>query len=129
MAPVTVGSGGTGYLVNDTITLAGGTLASGGVAAVVTVTAVSGSVVTAASISNGGAYATTPTMPMAQASTSGVGTGATITVVPTNAVWTTYNVDHNTLVSNRIGSSNPVANLATASYDNFATLELDGKLS
>lgn len=77
---VAVSAGGSGHAVNDVITLAstGGTAK---VAATVLVTAVSGGAITNCEILNPGSFSVDPTSnPMAQASTSGVGTGATFTV-------------------------------------------------
>ena len=74
LAVVTVNAGGTGYTVNDVLTLSAGTFT---VAATYTVTAVSGGVVTAVSASSRGAYTVTPTTPAA--TTGGTGTGATLT--------------------------------------------------
>jgi hypothetical protein len=69
----TVTSGGTGYAVNDKITYVNGL--------VVNVTAVSGGVVTTISVVTPGAVQTgsAPTAPLTQSSTTGVGTGCTIT--------------------------------------------------
>lgn len=73
----TVASGGTGYVVGNTITLTGGTFLS---AAILTVTAVTGGAVTGVSVLRNGVYTAVPTNPVAQGSTSGTGTGATFTV-------------------------------------------------
>lgn len=70
---VGVNAGGTGYVVNDTITLAGGTA---GTAAVVTVKTVAAGVVNAVTITTAGDYTVEATT-FTQASTSGAGTGAT----------------------------------------------------
>jgi hypothetical protein len=69
-ASVHAGGGGTGYVTADTVTLANGV--------VLTVTASAG-VVTGVSITNPGSLSsgTAPTSAVPQASTSGVGTGAT----------------------------------------------------
>lgn len=65
---------GSGYAVNDTITVAGGT----GTASVLTVAAVDGSGgVTRVTVSTDGAYSALPTNPVSQSATSGSGTGAT----------------------------------------------------
>jgi hypothetical protein len=83
VATYTVTNGGTGYLVNDTVTLAttGGTCTT---SAVLKVTTVSVTTITATSTNTAFVCSTLPTSPVAQASTSGVGTGATFTLVPTN---------------------------------------------
>jgi len=70
----TVASGGTGYTLNDVITLSGGTST---VSATVTVSAVSGGVVTAFTLTNAGVYTVLPTNPIS--TTGGTGTGFTIT--------------------------------------------------
>lgn len=77
----TVAAGGSGYTVNDTITLAGGTFYS---AAVLKVTSISGGAVTGVAVLAPGGYRAQPGNPIAQASTSGGGTGATF-----NATWNT----------------------------------------
>ena len=67
---------GSGYNVNDTITLAGGT----GTKAILTVTAINGSGgVTAVSVTNTGNYTVLPANPISQFATSGGGTSATFT--------------------------------------------------
>ena len=73
----TIATGGTGYAVNDTVTLGGG---SNGVfvsPAVLTVTSVSGGVITGVSITGTGPYTQTVSNPLAPSATSGSGTGAT----------------------------------------------------
>ena len=74
---LTISGGGTGYVVNDTITLAGGTNTA---PTVLKVTAVASGAVTAATIQTPGSYTVLPANPVAQASTSGAGTGATFAV-------------------------------------------------
>ena len=69
--------GGSGYAVNDTITLTGGTFSA---AAVLTVTAVNAGVITAVNITTVGSYTVLPANPVAQGSTSGSGTGATFNI-------------------------------------------------
>lgn len=56
----TIGDGGTGYAVNDTLTLVGGVLAEGGTAATFNVDSVSSGVVTAVSLVSAGAYEVAP---------------------------------------------------------------------
>lgn len=65
-------SGGTSYGVGDTITLSNGV--------VLTVLTRSGSAVATVSVTNPGSAAPIPSNPVAQAGTSGAGTGATFTV-------------------------------------------------
>ena len=70
----TISNGGTGYAVNDVLTVVGGTFTT---AAQLTVTAVSGGVITTVT-SNGGVYSVAPTSPASV--TGGTGTGATFTL-------------------------------------------------
>ena len=70
---VAVNAGGTGYAVNDTITLAGGTA---GTAAVVTVKTAPGGIIGSVQITTAGDYTVEATT-FTQASTTGSGTGAT----------------------------------------------------
>lgn len=80
------GSGGSGYLINDTGTI---TATNGGTAATYKVTGVSGTTVTTVSITAAGSYTVDathglPASPAATVATSGVGTGLTLTPTPTN---------------------------------------------
>jgi hypothetical protein len=86
----TVAAGGTGYAVNDTITLAAAN--SVYAPAVLKVTSIgAGGAVTAVSVSAAGSYLTTsiPTTAVAQSATSGTGTGATFTLtfVDQGSIW------------------------------------------
>ena len=75
-ATATVGAGGTGYVVGDVLTLAGGSFQA---AAQVTVTTVSNvGAVTGVTLTSPGAYLITP--PGAAVTSGGTGTGATITL-------------------------------------------------
>ena len=71
----TVAAGGTGYAINDTITLSNGV--------VLKVTAVTTGAVTTATVQTAGSLTTgaVPTNPVAQVSSSGAGTGATFNLV------------------------------------------------
>ncbi len=73
---VAIGSG-TGYVVGDLITLAGGTFAT---ATILRVATLSGSAVATATIEDAGAYSVIPGNPVAQDTTDGVGTGETFTM-------------------------------------------------
>ena len=73
----TIAGGGTGYTLNDTITVVGGTPTS--VAATYTVTGVSGGVITSVTALNFAAYTVLPTNPVSV--TGGTGTGATLNLV------------------------------------------------
>jgi hypothetical protein len=77
---------GASYAVDDTITVAGGI----GIGAILTVTAVSGGMITAVSVTGPGSYTSAPTNPASQASTSGSGAGATfnLTFAPNAAALT-----------------------------------------
>lgn len=74
VASSSVATGGSGYAVNDQITLAGGTFTT---AAVLKVTSISGGAVTGVTVQTAGAYTVKPSSPVSQASTTGGGTGAT----------------------------------------------------
>lgn len=78
LSAVTIASGGTGYVVNDLLTLSGGVGSATLNAAVVKVTAVTGGVITAVSINNAGDYSTAPATP--NSPTGGTGTGASLNV-------------------------------------------------
>jgi hypothetical protein len=72
----TVQSGGTGYAVNDVLTVVGGTYSS---QATFTVSSVSGGVVTAVTLSSGGtSYSVLPTNPVS--TTGGTGSGCTLNI-------------------------------------------------
>jgi hypothetical protein len=71
----TITNGGTGYAVNDYITIGGGT---GSYPALLLVTAVSGGIITAIRMMHSGQYTAVPSPPTI-ASTTGLGTGATFT--------------------------------------------------
>ena len=71
-AATSINSGGTGYAVNDVLTIVGGTFTT---AAQITVTSVSAGVITGLSVSNAGAYTVAPTSPVSV--TGGTGSGAT----------------------------------------------------
>ncbi|QWA09508.1 SGNH/GDSL hydrolase family protein [Sodalis ligni] len=69
-----IAAGGSGYAVNDTISLGNGV--------VLTVTTVSSGVITAVSVTSAGSVSSSslPTNPVSQSSTPGAGTGATFTL-------------------------------------------------
>ena len=73
VSSATIGSGGTGYTLNDVITISGGTT---GASATCTVSGVSGGVVSAVTFTGFGAYTVLPTNPAA--TTGGTGTGLTL---------------------------------------------------
>ncbi len=69
-------SGGGGYVLNELVTVSGGTLAFSK-RTIVKVTGVSGGVITSVSIQQVGQYTVAPGSPAAQLSTSGAGVGGT----------------------------------------------------
>lgn len=82
---VTIQSGGTGYSLNDVLTVTGGTFTT---AAQLTVSSVSGGVITGVTISTAGSYSVTPANPV---SVTG-GTGAAATFNLTYGVTTTFTI-------------------------------------
>ena len=99
VASATVAAGGTGYAVNDVITLDGpqagvsSSTVPNGAPAVLLVATLSGSAVATVVVDNqvlgeptpiGGSYFTRPTNPVAQGSTTGSGTGATFNLTFTS---------------------------------------------
>lgn len=78
-----IAAGGSGYAIGDEVTLAGGTNTT---AAVVKVLNVSSGAIVAAAIKTPGSYSALPSNAVAQASTTGTGTGATF-----NMVWSKNN--------------------------------------
>ncbi|MCJ2107840.1 hypothetical protein MKK70_21165 [Methylobacterium sp. E-041] len=85
-AQAAVSAGGSGYAVGDTLTPAGGTLASGGAPLTFTVKSVSSGAVTSVGLNNGASYTVSPagytaypTNPVSTTS-SGSGTGAKLTI-------------------------------------------------
>ncbi len=67
-------AGGTGYTVNDVLTVVGGTASQ---AAQITVSAVSGGIITAFTVTRAGSYTAVPSSPVSV--TGGTGSGATFT--------------------------------------------------
>lgn len=85
VATVSVGSGGTGYNVSDTITIAQGANTT----AVVTVASVSGGVITGLTLTTPGTGYFVASG-LTQSSTSGTGTGATVNVLTLSGATTSY---------------------------------------
>lgn len=108
----TVSAAGSGYAVGDTITLTGGTAVSQSVAVVATL---SGSGVATVTIGYPGSYSTKPTNPVAQGSTSGIGTGCTLTVTyndPTSSDYRAIFTDQAAaLIWQKLGSSSFMSGL------------------
>lgn len=74
-----VTNGGTGYVVNDIITLDGGPSASGGTPTKLRVSQVTGGVITNVAIEDPGSYTALSVGAFSQASTTGSGTGVVVT--------------------------------------------------
>lgn len=83
---VAINSGGSGYSVDDVLTLSGGTQTSLSQPAVVVVTAVSAGVITAVRIDQSGSYSSDPSTP--NSPTGGGGTGASLTLTMADVGWT-----------------------------------------
>jgi hypothetical protein len=87
----TVANGGTGYAVGNVLTVVGGT--NPGTAATLTVTTVSGGVITGVSSTNFAQYTALPTNPVSV--TGGAGSGATLNLtwsVPNSVLGTSYSI-------------------------------------
>ena len=82
---VSIRDGGTGYTVNDVLTVVGGT----GTAATLTVDAVSGGVITAVSITSIGDYSVNPINPVSV--TGGTGSGAQFALTISGSISYSYN--------------------------------------
>jgi hypothetical protein len=108
----TVAAGGSGYAVGDTIYTTGGTSS---VVAAFTVSTVSTGVVTAVTMTVPGLYTVTPSNPAAQGSTSGSGSGCTLTVTYNNLSSPVYNLGitdlSNNLLWQAMGGSSFVSGL------------------
>jgi len=90
---------GTGYTLNDIVTVVGGTFTE---ASTVKITAVSGGVPTSVSVQTGGNYSTTPSNPAA--TSGGTGTGLTLTMTWTlSADELKYLMLHNTNSDQYVG--------------------------
>jgi hypothetical protein len=76
LATPSVTVGGTGYTLNDILTVVGGTLTSGGTVTTLQVTGVTGGVINQVTLVNPGSYSSVPTSPFTV--TGGTGSGATI---------------------------------------------------
>lgn len=119
----TIAAGGTGYAVGDTITETGGTAV---IQAVFTVATVSAGVVTSVTATVPGIYTAKPTNPVSQGSTSGSGTGCTLTITWNNPAGSDFRLAITTLADGllwtSLGSSSFVSGLmAKANGLDFAT--------
>jgi len=79
-----IASGGSGYSVNDTLTLVGGVLAPGGSAATFNVDTLSGSAVATVSIVTRGDYEVFPSDPVLTTVSPSGGTGCSLNLTPRN---------------------------------------------
>lgn len=118
-----VSAAGSGYAVGDTITETGGTAI---LQPVFTVATLSGSGVATVTVAHPGAYTTKPTNPVAQGSTSGIGTGCTLTITyndPTSSDYRAIFTDQaGGLLWQKHGASSFVSGLmAKANGFDFAT--------
>ena len=117
-------SGGTGYTVNDVLTVVGGTFL-GGTAQQIRVTTVSAGVITAASVVNFPTYTALPTNPVSV--TGGTGSGATFTLT-----WSVYSlaitnagsgyIEQPTVTFSGGGGSSAAAYATVGSDSTFRTL-------
>ena len=119
----TIAAGGTGYVAGDTITETGGTAI---VNAVFTVSTVSAGVVTAVTATVPGIYTAKPTNPVSQGSTSGSGSGCTLTITWNDPTALDYRLAITSLADallwTNLGSSSFVSGLmAKANGLDFAT--------
>lgn len=121
----TPSAAGSGYVVGDTIYIAGGTSS---VVAAFTVATLSGSGVATVTLAVPGIYTVTPTNPAVQGSTSGVGTGCTLTVTYNNLVSPVYNLGitdlSNALLWTKLGASTFLSGLMgkANAYDVLSSL-------
>lgn len=125
----TPSAGGSGYVVGDTITATGGTAISQPVFQVATL---SGSAVATVTVAYPGFYSATPANPVAQGSTSGVGTGATLTVTYNNPAGSDYRAlftdQAAALIWQKLGSSSFVSGLMAkgTAYDFLRSIAQSG---
>lgn len=120
VSSATVQAGGSGYAVGDTITVTGGTAIN---FAVLTVATLSGSAVATVTVAySGNYYGTAPSNPVAQGSTSGVGTGCTLNLTfATQFTRSVVTDESGNLPWQRLGSSSFVSGLmASANALTFA---------
>jgi len=102
LTALTITAGGTGHVVNDVITLTGGTFTSAIQVRVATVGG--GGAITGVSLVTGGSYSVLPTNPVAQGSTTGVGIGATFTS-------TAWNLESISVLTSGSGYGNAAINI------------------
>lgn len=119
----TVQAGGSTYAVGDTITETGGTAI---IQPVLTVATLSGSAVSTVTVTVPGFYTVKPSNPVAQGSTSGVGTGCTLNLTyndPTSSDYRAIFTDQaGALLWQKLGSSSFVSGLmAKANGLDFAS--------
>ncbi len=117
-------SGGTGYTVNDVLTIT-----TGGTGATATVTTVSSGVVTAVTLTTGGSGYTTGT---GKATTGGTGTGCTLNISAIdgedNALATVLTIlgSGNIQLTNQISTYNNIATVSNGVPSELATIDSTG---
>lgn len=113
----TVGAGGSGYSVNDTLTLIGGVLAPGGSAATFNVDTVSSGVVTAVSLVSAGNYEVFPSNAVLTSVSPSGGTGCTL-----NVTWQDVSGDTIVVLQGDAGSAtDPLVGIKTYSSETDET--------
>ncbi len=121
-----VQAAGSGYALDDTITLTGGTFST---ATVLKVTALSGSGVTGCVITTPGVYSVAPSAvaAVAQGSSSGAGTGATFNMVYANSAAVSLSGPKTTLTADAASgaTSLTVASIAGFANGNQISIEQD----
>lgn len=120
-----VSAGGSNYAVGDTIYPTGGTASVG---SAFTVATLSGSAVATVTMTVPGIYTVTPSNPAAQGSTSGSGTGCTLTITYNNLSSPVYNLGitdlANALLWTKLGASSFVSGIMAKAnaYDYLSSL-------
>ena len=119
-----VHTAGTGYVVNDTITLTGGTFTT---ATVLKVTAVSAGAVTGSVIVTPGTYSIAPpaTAAVAQGSTSGVGINATFDVVYANGAAISLSGPTTTLTADAASGATSLTVASIAGFSNGDSINVE----
>jgi titin len=111
--------GGSGYAVNDTISIAGGRFSQ---QAVLRVTSESGGAVTGVSVQTPGNYAEPPTNPVGQATTSGRGSGATFSIR-----WTTTASSGSPIITVLNARAGTVRSYNVGPWSTLQVANLDGQ--
>jgi len=111
---ITLGAGGTGYTVNDVLTVSGGTFTA---SARLKATTVAAGAVTAAVVIDPGLYTTLPTNPAAV--TGGTGTGATFNLTGTSSL---NNVVMCGVLTKKLQDTAPIAGATFEPASNLLTV-------